>query len=159
MCTFPKSSWESPGLKESSFGKSAGGIWTASKVNISQSVPAATPRYLMQLCLIRKVLQHLTQIFYSARSQRIFFQAERSPWKGNVELQRFHEWKPWLIFHIKRLAAKITETRSIKALEMKDNDWTWTERVCRRRACLIWGFFRWMSWKHAMLIYFTPKTT
>jgi len=84
----------------------------------------------MQLCLIRKVLQHLTPIFYSARSQRIFFQAEWSPWKRNVELRRFHEWKPWLIFHMKRLTATITEMRSIKALEMKDNVRRWTEQVC-----------------------------
>lgn len=139
--TAPEPSWESPGLKESSFGRSAGGIWTPAKVNISQSGAAAGQSYLMQLCLIRKVLQHLTQIFYSARSRRIFFQAEWSSWKRSVELLRFHEWKAWLIFHIKRVAAKITVTRrSIKALEMKDNDSTWTERVCRTRACLIWAF-------------------
>lgn len=111
MCAFPKTaSWESPGLKESSFGRSTGGIWTPAKVNISQSGAAAGQSYLMQLCLIRKVLQHLTQTFYSARSRRIFFQAEWSSWKQNVELLRFHEWKPWLIFHIKRVAAKITVT-------------------------------------------------
>ncbi len=60
-------SWGSAGLKDSSFGKR---IWTEAKVNIPQSVPTASPRSLMQLCLIRKVLQHLVLIFYSAYFSR-----------------------------------------------------------------------------------------